>query len=69
MSQIGNDKLLTISDVAERTGLCKTIASVLISETGKAIVMHRRKFILESDLLEYLQKLADERTNNAKKVM
>ena len=58
MTQIRQDKLLTVVDVQEKTGLCRTVASALMDETGKAIVMHRRKFILESDLLSHLRQLA-----------
>ena len=58
MTQIGQDRLLTVADVQDKTGLCRTVASALMDETGKAIVMHRRKFVLESDLLEHLRQLA-----------
>lgn len=56
--QIGETRLLSIADVVERTGFCRTVASALIDETGKSIVLHRRKYILESDLLAHLQGLA-----------
>ena len=58
MMQIGGDRLLSIADVVEKTGFCRTVASALMDETGKAIVMHRRKYILESDLLAHLRGLA-----------
>lgn len=58
MMQIGGDRLLSIADVVEKTGFCRTVASTLMDETGKAIVMHRRKYILESDLLSHLKGLA-----------
>lgn len=58
MMRIGEDRLLTIAEVVEKTGFCRTVASALMDETGKAIVMHRRKYILESDLLSHLKSLA-----------
>lgn len=58
MMRIGEDRLLSIADVVEKTGFCRTVASALMDETGKAIVMHRRKYILESDLLSHLKGLA-----------
>ena len=58
MMRIGEDQLLSIADVVEKTGFCRTVASALMDETGKAIVMHRRKYILESDLLSHLKSLA-----------
>ena len=58
MTQIGEDRLLTIADVVAKTGFCRTVASALMDETDRAIVMHRRKYILESDLLAHLQQLA-----------
>ena len=61
MTQIGQEHLLTVADVVAKTGLCRTVASALMDETGKAIVMHRRKYILESDLLEHLRQLAGHR--------
>ncbi|WP_139651820.1 hypothetical protein [Raoultibacter phocaeensis] len=63
MKRILNDRLLTIEDVSEMTGLCRPIASKLIDESGHAINVHRRKFILESGLLEYLKDCADRRHN------
>lgn len=56
---ISNDRLLSIDDVVQVTGLCRRIASVLMDETGKAIIIHRRKFIFASDLLGYLRGIAD----------
>ena len=41
MMRIGGDRLLTIADVVEKTGFCRTVASALMDETGKAIVLHR----------------------------
>ncbi len=49
MMRIGEDRLLSIAAVVEKTGFCRTVASALMDETGKAIVLHRRKYILESD--------------------
>ena len=58
MMRIGEDRLLSIADVVGKTGFCRTVASALMDETGKAIVLHRRKYILESDLLSHLKSLA-----------
>lgn len=46
MMRIGEDRVLPHS--GERAH----------GETGKAIVLHRRKYILESDLLSHLKSLA-----------
>lgn len=51
---IGNDRLLGIADIQDRTGFGAVTASKLMDESGYAIVLHRRKFILESNLLRYL---------------
>ncbi|BAK45824.1 hypothetical protein EGYY_28470 [Eggerthella sp. YY7918] len=55
--RIGSDRLLSIQNVSEITGLCPVTASVLMKESGREIVLHRRKFILESSLLAYLREL------------
>lgn len=52
---IGNDRLLTIEDVQNRTGFGAVTASRIMDDTGHAITLRRRKFILESNLLSYLR--------------
>lgn len=52
---IGNDRLLGISDVAQITRTCPVTASRIIDETGYGIVLHRKKYILQSNLLKFLQ--------------
>lgn len=61
MKRILDDRLLTIEDVSELTGLCRPIASKLIDESGRGISIHRRKYILESGLLDFLKDCAEKR--------
>lgn len=58
-SKLGEDRLLSIRDVSAITGLGGVTASALMRESGREIVMHRRKFILESSLLAYLRELEE----------
>lgn len=53
--RVGADRLLGIKEVAERTGFGSATASRIIDESGHAIVLHRRKFILESSLMDFLR--------------
>lgn len=55
LPNIGSDRLLTINDVSRITGLCAPVASDLIKETGRAITIHRRIYILESSFLAFLK--------------
>lgn len=55
--RIGSDRLLSIQNVSEITGFCPVIASRLMKESGREIVLHRRKYILESSLLAYLREM------------
>ena len=55
--RIGSDRLLSIQNVSEITGFCPVVASRLMKERGREIVVHRRKYILESSLLAYLREL------------
>ena len=55
--RIGTDRLLGIRNVSKITGLCPVTASQLIKESGREIVLHRRKYILESSLLAYLKEV------------
>lgn len=52
---VGKDRLLGISDVAKITNTCPVTASRIIDETGCAIVLHRKKYILESNFLRFLE--------------
>lgn len=52
---IGNTRLLGIDDVAEVMGTCPVTASKIIDETGRSIVVHRKKYVFESTLLDYLR--------------
>lgn len=51
---IGTDQLLRISTVAERFEVCPVTASKIMDETGHSIVLHRKKYVLESSLYAYL---------------
>lgn len=52
---VGRDRLLGISDVAKITNTCPVTASRIIDETGCAIVLHRKKYVLESNFLRFLE--------------
>lgn len=54
---LGRERLLGISDVSKMTGLSPVTASKLMKESGHAIALHRRIFILESSLFAYLREL------------
>lgn len=54
-------RLLTVSDVAGITGLCYAVASDLIDETGRAIVLHSHKYVFDTSLFDYLQSKAGSR--------
>lgn len=54
---LGNERLLGISEVCTITGLSPVTASKLMKESGRAIVLHRRVFILESSFFAYLREL------------
>lgn len=51
---IGNDRLLGIEDVATILDVCPVTASCVMKESGRSIVLHRRVYILETNLLAYL---------------
>lgn len=57
LSAIGSDRLIGIQEVKAITGLADRAASELMSETGAAFRAHGRKYVLESDLLDYLKSL------------
>lgn len=52
---LGDDRLLSVADVCAIMGFCPETASKLIKETGCALMVHRRLFVLESSLLAYLR--------------
>lgn len=54
---LGHERLLGISDVSNMTGLSPVTASKLMKESGRAIALHRRVYILESSFFKYLQEL------------
>lgn len=54
---LGRERLLGISDVSQMTGLSPVTASKFMKESGRAIALHRRVYILESSLFEYLHEL------------
>lgn len=51
---LGEDRLLTVQDVAGVMEVNPVTASKIMSETGKAIYLHRRKYVLLSALIGYL---------------
>lgn len=51
---LGNERLLSISDVSTMLGISPVTASRFMKETGLAINIGRRLFILDSNLLSYL---------------
>lgn len=56
-SNLGRERLLGIAEVCAVTGLNPVTASKLMKETGRAINVHRRLFILESSFYTYLHEL------------
>lgn len=56
-SNLGHERLLGISDVSQMTGLSPVTASKFMKESGRAIALHRRVYILESSLFAYLHEL------------
>lgn len=55
--QIGDDRLLGISDVAQIFGICEPKASELMKLSGHHVVYARKVYILESNLLAFVKKL------------
>ena len=52
--EIRNDRLLSLKDVEEITGMCSRVASELMNETGGALVLRNQNLVYEpafSDLL------------------
>lgn len=52
---LGNDRLLSIDDVSKIMGFCPITASRFMKETGYAVIIRRRVFILESNLVKYIK--------------
>lgn len=57
VTAIGTERLLGIPDVCTMTGLCPVTASKLMKESGRAIRVHGRVFILESSFFTYMKEL------------
>lgn len=51
------ERLLGISDVCNMTGLAPVTASKLMKETGRALRIHGRVFVLESSFFAYLREM------------
>lgn len=51
---LGNDRVLSVHDVCDIMGFCTETATKFMRETGYALVIHRRVFILQSSLIDYL---------------
>lgn len=54
---LGRERLLGIPDICEITGLAEATASKLMKESGRAIRVHSRLFILETSFFNYLREL------------
>lgn len=54
-ASLGSDRLLGIPDVAAITRTCPVTASRIIDETGCGIILHRRKDVLQSNLLKFFE--------------
>lgn len=54
---LGHERLLGIAEVCKITGLSPVTASKLMKESGRAIALHRRVYILESSFFCYLHEL------------
>lgn len=54
---LGSDRLLGIPDVCQITGLGEATASKLMKESGRAIRVHSRLYILEQSFFDYLREL------------
>lgn len=54
---LGSERLLGIPDVCRITGLAEATASKLMKESGRAIRVHSRLFILETSFFNYLREL------------
>lgn len=55
--ELGNDRILSVADVCNIMGFCSITAARFMKESGYCLTIHRRLFILESNLLKYLHDL------------
>lgn len=55
--QIGSERLLGIQDICALTGLKEVTAAKLMKESGKAIRLHRRLFVLDTSFFNYLREV------------
>ena len=54
---LGRERLLSIPDICELTGLGEVTASKLMKETGCCLKLHRRLYVIESSFFAYLHQL------------
>lgn len=54
---VGRERLLGIPDISEITGLSEATASKLMKESGRAIRLHSRLYLLESSFYAWLREL------------
>lgn len=54
-SDLGDDRIYSISDVSEALGIGRQTASRIMRESGRAIRLHSRLYILEGTLLSFLK--------------
>lgn len=54
---IGRERLLGIPEICKITGFSPVTASQLIKESGRAIRLHSRLYLLESSFFAYLREL------------
>ena len=53
---LGNDRILSVSDVSHIMGCCPSVASKIMHETGHCLTVHSRLYLLESELLRYIRR-------------
>lgn len=54
---LGRERLLGIADICKLTGLGEATASKLMKESGYAIKVHSRLYVIESSFFSYLHQL------------
>jgi hypothetical protein len=54
---LGHERLLGIPDVCQLTGFGKATASKFMKESGRAIRVHGRLFLLQSSLFAFLHEM------------
>lgn len=57
---IGNDRLFTISDVANILNVSSVTASMIMKDSGYSITIGRRVYILESNFIHFLNNKKEE---------